>query len=55
MRGQAVTALKFIGGPKDGSVYPVESGQVLPTEIRHIGWTGHYVLVGGRYEWRGSK
>lgn len=44
----------YIGGPLDQQTYPLESGQPIPTEIRHSGWRHHYVLKDGRFVWTGK-
>jgi hypothetical protein len=36
--------LRYVGGPLDGTLYPLEKDQPVPTEIRHHGWRGHYAL-----------
>lgn len=62
-----MTALKYIGGPLTGTVYPLSPGQVAPLSIRKNEWKGlgYYVLVSPRakiftqftpyLEWREAK
>ena len=39
-----MTSLRFVGGPKNGDVLHLTPGMPQPIEIRHKGWSGHYVL-----------